>query len=446
MNLDDASNVLTPSQLNTLARDLLEGTFPLIWVEGELGNVSRPSSGHLYFVLKDERAQVRCAMFKPKSSWLKFVPREGVHVLARGRLTLYEARGEYQLVLDHMEEAGEGALRRAFEEMKAKLAAEGLFDSDRKRPLPHFARRIGVITSPSGAAVRDVLSVLARRFPLVEAEVLPVQVQGAAAAAQLVSMLQRAAASGRYDVLLLTRGGGSLEDLWSFNDERLARAIAAAPIPVVSAVGHETDFSLSDFAADLRAPTPSVAAELLVPSRDDLARRLRALDARLHNLQAQRLRAAMQRADRAVLRLNALRPRARLDALCRRQEEALRRLAAAWQRRLERERARVRHADAVLRAAHPQRRIVRLHERLAAVSSRPQAAIVRRLGNEMLRLRGLARSLEAVSPLATVARGYTILRHPDGRVVRSVLDAVPGDRLEARLADGTLPLQVVKTT
>ena len=441
MNHDD-THVLTPSQLNTLARDLLEGSFPLIWVEGELGNVSRPSSGHLYFVLKDERAQVRCAMFKPKSSWLKFIPREGVHVLARGRLTLYEARGEYQLVLDHMEEAGEGALRRAFEEMKAKLAAEGLFDSERKRPLPHFARRIGVITSPSGAAVRDVLSVLARRFPLVEAEVLPVQVQGAAAAPQIVRMLQRAAASGRYDVILLTRGGGSLEDLWSFNDERLARAIAASPVPVVSAVGHETDFSLSDFAADLRAPTPSVAAELLVPSRDDLMRRLRALDARLRNLQMQRVRAAMQRADRAALRLNALRPRARLDALCRRQADALRRLAAAWQRRLERERARVRHADAVLRATHPQRRIARLRERLAAVSSRPQAAIVRRLGNETLRLRGLARSLETVSPLATVARGYTILRHPDGRVVRSVLDAAPGDRLEARLVDGTLPLKV----
>ena len=439
---DDEAHVLTPSQLNTLARDLLEGSFPLIWVEGELGNVSRPSSGHLYFVLKDERAQVRCAMFKPKSSWLKFIPREGVHVLARGRLTLYEARGEYQLVLDHMEEAGEGALRRAFEEMKAKLAAEGLFDSERKRPLPHFARRIGVITSPSGAAVRDVLSVLARRFPLVEAEVLPVQVQGAAAAPQIVPMLQRAAAWGRYDVILLTRGGGSLEDLWSFNDERLARAIAASPVPVVSAVGHETDFSLSDFAADLRAPTPSVAAELLVPSRDDLMRRLRALDARLRNLQMQRVRAAMQRADRAALRLNALRPRARLDALCRRQADALRRLAAAWQRRLERERARVRHADAVLRAAHPQRRIARLRERLAAVSSRPQAAIVRRLGNETLRLRGLARSLETVSPLATVARGYTILRHPDGRVVRSVLDAAPGDRLEARLVDGTLPLKV----
>jgi exodeoxyribonuclease VII large subunit len=442
MNHDEV-HVLTPSQLNTLARDLLEGSFPLIWVEGELGNVSRPSSGHLYFVLKDERAQVRCAMFKPKSSWLKFIPREGVHVLARGRLTLYEARGEYQLVLDHMEEAGEGALRRAFEEMKAKLAAEGLFESERKRPIPPFARRIGVITSPSGAAVRDVLSVLARRFPLVEVDVLPVQVQGAAAAPQIVRMLQRAAASGRYDVILLTRGGGSLEDLWSFNDERLARAIAASPVPVVSAVGHETDFSLSDFAADLRAPTPSVAAELLVPNRDDLARRLRALDARLANLQAQRLRAAMQRADRAALRLNALRPRARLDALCRRQADALRRLASAWQRRLERERARVRHADAVLRAAHPQRRIARLRERLAAVSSRPQAAIVRRLGNETLRLRGLARSLETVSPLATVARGYTILRHPDGRVVRSVLDAAPGDRLDARLVDGTLPLKVI---
>src|SRR5687768_7295895 len=330
MNHDDPSHVLTPSQLNTLARDLLEGTFPLIWVEGELGNVSRPSSGHLYFVLKDERAQVRCAMFKPKSSWLKFIPREGVHVLARGRLTLYEARGEYQLVLDHMEEAGEGALRRAFEEMKAKLAAEGLFESERKRPLPPFARRIGVITSPSGAAVRDVLSVLARRFPLVEAEVLPVQVQGAAAAPQIVRMLQRAAASGRYDAILLTRGGGSLEDLWSFNDERLARAIAACPVPVVSAVGHETDFSLSDFAADLRAPTPSVAAELLVPNRRDLLSRLRVLQQRMVTTHAHRLRQAMQRADRAALRLQALRPQARLEMLRRREQEAARRLHALW--------------------------------------------------------------------------------------------------------------------
>ncbi|MGH8075131.1 MAG: exodeoxyribonuclease VII large subunit [Lysobacter sp.] len=442
MSLDDRNHVLTPSQLNTLARDLLEGSFPLIWVEAELGNVSRPASGHLYFTLKDARAQVRCAMFKPKSTWLKFQPREGLRVLARGRVTLYEARGEYQMVLDHMEEAGEGALRRAFDELKAKLQAEGLFDDARKRPLPAFAARIGVITSPSGAAVRDVLSVLARRFPLVEADVLPVQVQGATAAAQITRMLQRAAASGRYDVLVLARGGGSLEDLWAFNDEQLARAIAACEVPVVSAVGHETDFSLADFAADVRAPTPSVAAELLVPGRDDLERRLRALDARLRNLQSQHLRQRMQRADRSALRLNALRPRARLDLLRQRQAEAMRRLATAWQQRLDRERAHLRHADAVLRASHPQRRINRLRERLASLANRPQACIARRLGNDAQRLRALARSLEAVSPLATVARGYAILQHDDGRVVRSVLDAAPGDRLQARLGDGNLQLKV----
>ena len=442
MSLDDRNHVLTPSQLNTLARDLLEGAFPLIWIEAELGNVSRPASGHLYFTLKDSRAQIRCAMFKPKSTWLKFQPREGLRVLARGRVTLYEARGEYQMVLDHMEEAGEGALRRAFDELKAKLQAEGLFDDARKRPLPAFAARIGVITSPSGAAVRDVLSVLARRFPLVEADVLPVQVQGATAAAQICRMLQRAAASGRYDVLVLARGGGSLEDLWAFNDEQLARTIASCDVPVVSAVGHETDFSLADFAADVRAPTPSVAAELLVPGRDDLERRLRALDARLRNLQSQHLRQRMQRADRTALRLNALRPRARLDLLQRRQAEAMRRLAAAWQQHLDRERAHLRHADAVLRAAHPQRRIVRLRERLASLANRPQACIARRLGSDALHLRALARSLEAVSPLATVARGYAILQHDDGRVVRSVLDAAPGDRLQARLGDGNLQVKV----
>lgn len=439
---DPARDVLTPSQLNTLARDLLEGSFPLVWLEAELGNVARPASGHLYFTLKDARAQVRCAMFKPKSSWLKFVPREGMRVMARGRVTLYEARGEYQMVLDHMEEAGEGALRRAFDELRARLQAEGLFDDARKRPLPAFARRIAVITSPTGAAVRDVLSVLGRRFPLVEADVLPVQVQGAAAAAQITRMLQRAEASGRYDVIVLARGGGSLEDLWAFNDEHLARAIAACQVPLVSAVGHETDFSLADFAADLRAPTPSVAAELLVPASDDLARRLRTLEARLRSHQSQWLHRLMQRTDRAALRLNAMRPRARLDLLCRRQAEALRRLSAALARRLEQDRARVRHADAVLRAAHPGRRLIRLRERLAAVSNRPQAAIARRLSDDARQLRGLARSLEAVSPLATVARGYAILQHQDGRIVRSALDAAPGDRLDARLADGQLRLRV----
>lgn len=442
MDSDRQTPVFTPSQLNTLARDLLESTFGSIWVEGELGNVSRPASGHLYFTLKDARAQVRCAMFKPKSSWIGFVPREGVRVLGRGRVTLYEARGEYQLVFDHLEEAGEGALRRAFDELKARLTAEGLFDAGRKRALPAYPARIGVITSPSGAAVRDVLSVLARRFPLAQVDVLPVQVQGAGAAAQIVAMLQRAGSSGNYDVLMLTRGGGSLEDLWSFNEESVARAVAASATPVVCAVGHETDFCLAEFAADLRAPTPSVAAELLVPDRDDLARRVRTLHARLQARQAQRLRDAMQRADRAAIKLHGLRPQAQVQLLCRRQAEAFRRLEAAWQRRLDRERARLRHADAVMRARHPQRRLERLRERVANLAQRPQLIIAQRLAHDALRLRGLARSLETVSPLATVARGYSILRRTDGRVVRVVADTRPGDALRARLSDGELALRV----
>lgn len=434
--------ILTPSQLNTLARDLLEGAFPLIWVEGELGNVSRPASGHLYFNLKDARAQVRCAMFKPKSSWLPFQPREGLRVLARGRLTLYEARGDYQLVLDHMEEAGEGALRRAYEELKARLTAEGLFDEERKRPLPAYVRRLGVITSPSGAAVRDVLSVLARRFPLADVEILPVPVQGAGAAAQIVAMLKRAMASVRYDALLLTRGGGSLEDLWAFNDEVLARTIAASPVPIVSAVGHETDFTLADFAADLRAPTPSVAAELLVPDQRDLGARLRALQARVANLGRHRLRQDAQRADRAALRLNALRPQARLQLLRRRETDARRRLEAAWRTQLEQRRARLRRIEAVLRAADPRRRLAVLRARLAALSLRPQAGIARRLQQRTLHLRALARSLESVSPLATVARGYAILQREDGRIVRSVGDAAVGDKLDARVSDGRLRMRV----
>ena len=435
--------VLTPSQLNTLARDLLESAFPLVWVEGELGNVTRPGSGHLYFTLKDARAQVRCAMFKPKSQWLKFVPREGLKVLGRGRLTLYEARGDYQLVFDHLEEAGEGALRRAFEALQAKLAAEGLFDAARKRPLPTWVRRVAVITSPTGAAVRDVLSVLARRLPLLEVDVLPSLVQGESAAAQITDLLRRAAASGRYEVVLLARGGGSLEDLWAFNDEALVRAIAASPVPVVSAVGHETDFTLADFAADLRAPTPSVAAELLVPDRRDLLARLQALHGRSQTLQRHRLAQAMQRADRAALRLQAQSPEARLRLLRQRQDGLRRRLDALWRAHLQERQARLRRAATVLCAHHPARRLAVLHERLLRLRARPQSAIARVLKRDRLQLQALARSLEACSPLATVARGYSILtREGDGTLVHSITQAAVGDRLQARLADGSLSLRV----
>ena len=441
--MDRSAQILTPSQLNILARDLLEGAFPLIWVEAELGSVTRPASGHMYFTLKDARSQIRAALFKPKSQWLKFVPREGMRVLARGRLTLYEARGEYQMVLDHMEEAGEGALRRAFEQLKARLEAEGLFTPERKRPLPAHVRRLAVITSPTGAAVRDVLSVLERRFPMLEVDLLPSLVQGDSAAAQLTALLRSADASGRYDVILLTRGGGSMEDLWAFNDEQLTRAIAASQTPVVSAVGHETDFSLADFAADLRAPTPSVAAELLVPDQRDLLLRVRRLDARLAQLQRHSLGQAMQRADRALLRLNAQSPQSRLQLLQRRQQDVARRLHAAWATQHQNRLAHLRHAAAVLRSGHPQRRLDALRERLQRLQPRADSAIGRQLQRDGLRLRALARSMEAVSPLATVARGYAILtRDDDGSLVRSPLQVRPGDTLKARVQDGVIDVTV----
>ncbi|KAB0533386.1 exodeoxyribonuclease VII large subunit [Xanthomonas cissicola] len=438
---DRNEQILTPSQLNSLARDLLEGGFPLVWVEAELSSVTRPASGHLYFTLKDARAQIRCAMFKPKSTWLKFQPREGLRVLARGRLTLYEARGDYQLVLDHMEEAGEGALRRAFDELRARLAAEGLFDAERKQALPAHVQRLAVITSPSGAAVRDVLSVLARRFPLLEVDLLPSLVQGDSAAAQITSLLQRADASRRYDVILITRGGGSLEDLWAFNDERLARAIAAAQTPVVSAVGHETDFSLSDFVADVRAPTPSVAAELLVPDQRELVARVRRAQARMTQLQQHALGNAMQRADRLALRLRAQSPQARLQLLHRRQEDAGRQLRAHMMHVLERLQARVQRGQAQLQSHNPQRHLAGLQQRLRALH--PQAAMQRRLQHDQLQLRSIARSLEAVSPLATVARGYAIVTRPaNGSVVRSAAEVVTGERLRAQLADGSIEVRV----
>ncbi|MGA9366661.1 MAG: exodeoxyribonuclease VII large subunit, partial [Steroidobacteraceae bacterium] len=252
-------SVYTVSRLNQEVRVLLERGLGVIWVEGELSNFSQPASGHWYFSLKDRDAQVRCAMFRVKNALLGFTPKAGQHVIARGRVSLYEPRGEYQLIIDHLEEAGVGALQREFERLKAKLAAEGLFASEHKRKLPRFPRRIAVVTSPSGAAVRDVLNILARRFPPAAVLVYPTAVQGVAAAPAIVQALQLASARMDCDVLILARGGGSLEDLWSFNDERVARAIRACAIPVVTGIGHEIDFTIADFAADARAPTPSGA-------------------------------------------------------------------------------------------------------------------------------------------------------------------------------------------
>ncbi|MCE5232960.1 MAG: exodeoxyribonuclease VII large subunit [Mizugakiibacter sp.] len=438
-----AREVLTPSALNARARDLLEGAFPLVWVEGELSNVSRPASGHLYFTLKDAAAQIRAAMFRPRSTYLRFRPAEGMHVLVRARVSLYEPRGDYQLIAEHMEEAGEGALKREFEALKARLAAEGLFDVARKRALPRFPRRIGVITSPSGAAVRDVLSVIRRRFPLVEIEVLPVPVQGKEAPPAIVAMLRRAGGSGRYDALLLTRGGGSLEDLWAFNDEAVARAIHASAVPVVSAVGHEIDFTIADFVADLRAPTPSAAAELLVPDRAALAHLLAQRRDRLALLMRRRLQALAQGLDQRLARLGAQRPQARLALGRERLAALLARLRHAQRSRRDARAAALAQLHARLLAEHPGARLRARAQHLQALRQRLHAACARGLERRALRLGQLARTLNAVSPLATLERGYAILFDAEGRVLRSTAAAAPGDAVRARLADGELRLQVL---
>jgi exodeoxyribonuclease VII large subunit len=439
-------HILRPAQLNALARDLLEGSFAQVWVEGEISNLSRPASGHLYFTLKDERAQVRCALFRQKALLLRFAPRDGALVLARGRLTLYEARGDYQLVLEHLEDSGEGALRRAFEELKARLAAEGLFAAERKRPLPRFVRRLGVLTSPRGAAVRDVLSVLARRFSLVEVEVLPVQVQGDGAAAEIGERFAAALASGRYDALLLTRGGGSLEDLWCFNDEALVRAIAASPVPTVAAIGHEVDFTLAEFAADLRAPTPSAAAELLVPEQGELRAHLQQLHRRLEAALARRRNALAQRTDQAQLRLQALRPQWRLERMGARLQATRMRLDATLRADLARAVDRLRAQANALAHQHPRQRLPESRQRLARLRQALDATRLRQHAARQARLRELVRALAAVSPLSTLARGFAIVRRPgNGAVITSAHAAQPGDPLEAHFADGVLPVRVEKS-
>ncbi len=435
-------SILTPSTLNRLVRDLLGDVFPFVWIEGELSNVAKPASGHLYFTLKDSGAQVRCAMFKPKSASLRFRPVDGMQVLLRAKVGLYEPRGEFQLVAESMEPAGEGALQREFEQLKARLDAEGLFAQARKRPLPRYAKRIGVITSATGAAVRDVLSVLSRRWPLADVEVLPVPVQGREAPPAIVKMLNKASASGRYDVLLLTRGGGSLEDLWAFNDEAVARAIHTSAVPVVSAVGHEIDFSIADFVADLRAPTPSAAAELLVPDAVATIRHLQQLQQRLLTLQQRKLQAHSQRVDHLFARLQAQRPQARLARDRERLIHLQRRLTGVLREQSQQRQTRLERLHNRLLARHPRARLPLLARRLAEQDQRLRRAIALTLERKQTSIRHIGRALHAVSPLATLDRGYAILFDETGRVLRSVAATKPDERLTARLADGELRVRV----
>ena len=438
----DPRKVLTPSALNRLVRELIEGALPMIWIEGEISNFMRASSGHWYFSLKDAAAEVRCAMFARENARLRFRPGNGTRVLARARVSLYEARGSFQLIVEQMEDAGEGALRRAFEQLKAKLQAEGLFDEARKRALPAFPRRIGVITSAGGAAIRDVLSVARRRFALTEIEVLPVLVQGGEAPPQIAAMLRKAGKSARYDVLLVTRGGGSLEDLAAFNDEGVARAIAASPIPVVSAVGHEIDFSISDFVADLRAPTPSAAAELILPDGDALARTLAQFEARMRHAWGRRAQATMQRLDHLAARLNTQRPQQRLASGRERMQALHQRLSRAQSLAQERAATCLAQARTRLFAQHPRDRLEQLRQRNADLRQRLTLAWSRNAERKARRLKELARALNAVSPLDVLKRGYAILFDEAGTVLRSVHGVAPGARVRAKLVDGELALRV----
>lgn len=442
----DRNRILTPSQLNVLARELLEGSFASIWVQGEISNLARPASGHVYLTLKDGRAQVRCAMFRAKAQRLAFTPVDGMQVLVGGRVTLYEARGDFQLAIETMQEAGEGLLRQQFEQLKAKLAAEGLFAAERKKPIPALLRRLAIITSPSGAAVRDVLSVIDRRFPLLQVEILPVPVQGKDAAAQIQRMLQRADASGRYDALLLTRGGGSLEDLWCFNDEALARTIAALNTPVISAVGHEVDFTLADFAADLRAATPSAAAELLVPDRDALSARVLRAHERHDAAMRRQLLAAAQACDRSFMALRHASPAQRL-ARGRHQliagASALQRLRQQIIRKPSDRMAMLHHRLQRLRPAP----VIDTHRHtLHVLDTRLHRAMNLRIAQARQQSDGAARALLALNPLAITRRGYALLRRADdAQVVRSWQQVASGDQLNAELAEGRLLLQVITT-
>ena len=454
--------ILSVSELNRSARRLLEGEFPMIFVEGEISNFTRPTSGHWYLTLKDDGAQLRCAMFVNRNRLVRFTPKNGLQVVIRGKVSLYEGRGEFQLIAEFMEEAGDGALRRAFDALKEKLQSQGLFSADNKKPLPSLPQHIGVITSPTGAAIRDVLTVLKRRFPAIRVSVRPVQVQGEEAPAQIVAALEFA---NRYhddpfDVILLTRGGGSLEDLWSFNTEPVARAIFASALPVVSAVGHESDFTISDFVADLRAPTPSAAAEILSPDGWEWLESLRRLERGLiSSLQSQvgrhklhlghitkrlrhpgsRLQDLSQRIDGIEIQLRATFRRYLGNF---RLNETHNRLHLAMARRMERANARV--TLATTRLPSPVARLAQYSTRITHMDHRLKSRARTDLARTSERVSNLASRLESVNPAAILERGYAIVRIGD-HILTDAADVSPGQQITATLKRGKVTAQVTDT-
>ncbi|MEN9526701.1 MAG: hypothetical protein RLY56_652 [Pseudomonadota bacterium] len=437
-------DVYTVGRLNREVRLLIEHGMPTLWVEGELTNFSRPASGHWYFTLKDRDAQVRCAMFRQRNAALRFVPRDGQLVMARVRVGLYEPRGEYQLQVEHLEDSGVGALRREFERLKEKLQTEGLFASELKRPLPTLPTRIGVVTSPTGAAIRDILHILARRFASVPVVIYPTAVQGKDAVPQLLAALSAASARQECDVLIVARGGGSMEDLWAFNDEAVARAIRAAPMPVVTGIGHEIDFTIADFVADVRAPTPSGAAELVVPDSSTWRHTLVKLSHRLQQTLSRRLlddRSSLQQLRR---RLELAHPGQRVNQGAQKLDELTQRLAAAWALQSSQRATRLQRIEIRLAAVTPRHHLNALRERLTRLDHRLHQGWLQEWQQRQQRLALASRTLNAVSPLAVLDRGYALVTLTDtGQLIRKASDAPIGSIIEARVANGTLQAQVI---
>ena len=432
--------ILSVSQLNRSVRHLLETQLPMLWVEGEISNFARPASGHWYLTLKDDQAQVRCAMFRNANQRVNFQPANGTQVLVRCRAGLYEGRGEYQLVVEHMEEAGFGALQRKFEQLKQQLTHEGLFDNQHKQPMPESLSHIGVITSATGAAIKDILSVLNRRFPAIQVTVFPTAVQGEQAAGQIVDALTLANQHGQCDALIVGRGGGSLEDLWSFNEESVARAIFASDIPVVSAVGHEVDFTIADFVADLRAPTPSAAAELLSPDGEEMLNQFEGLELLLAEATIRKIRQLEQRTDYLQKRLQH--PGRKLQEQSQHLDHLDIRLRRAMAGKLQQQRLQGQSLQDRLLRQSPSDAIALRKQAVATSVKQTIRAVNQQLETKQNQTAQAMHLLDTVSPLKTLGRGYSIIRDKQNAVVRSVTEVQAGDQLKGQLVDGELVLAV----
>ncbi|MCH1923327.1 exodeoxyribonuclease VII large subunit [Shewanella sp. C32] len=436
--------IYSVSRLNGEVRHLLESQLGRIWLSGEISNLIMASSGHWYLTLKDNYSQVRCAMFRGKNQQVRFRPANGQQVLVRANISVYEPRGDYQLIIDSMQPAGDGLLAQQFEALKMKLAAEGLFSVEHKQPLPQHVRRIGVITSPTGAAIRDVLHVLKRRDPSLEVIIYPTQVQGDAAIGQIANAIRLANARAEVDVLLLTRGGGSLEDLWCFNSETVAREIFASQLPIVSAVGHEVDTSISDYVADVRAPTPSAGAELLSGDRQDKQVRLQQLQQRLRQSWAHYRLNRQQQLQQFDYRLQRQDPQRQLQLLTQRFDEQQLRLNNAMQRVLNRHSNQLQRLEGRLSAQHPKHQLNYSQQQLNHLQHKLTQLMQQQLSQADNRIQRAAHSLQSVSPLATLSRGYSISKNAQDHVINDASAVQIGDEMKTLLKQGTVYSNITK--